>query len=86
MIIDYSLTEINYKNKIKQNGKIEAFKLSDRRIINNEERTIELQKEIDIKRGLSYLCDEFLNGLEYYELADEIYLKRDEFLSALNDL
>ena len=30
--------------------KIEAFKLSDGRIIDNEERAIELQKEIDIKK------------------------------------
>jgi hypothetical protein len=66
--------------------KIEAFKLSDGRIIDNEERAIELQKEIDIKKKLSYLCEEFLNGLEYYELADEIYSKRNEFLSALNGL
>jgi hypothetical protein len=66
--------------------KIEAFKLSDGRIIDNEERAIELQKEIDIKRKLSFLCEEYLNELEYYELADEIYSKRNEFLSALNGL
>lgn len=66
--------------------KIEAFKLSDGRIIDNEERATELQKEIDIKKKLTLLCEEYLNGLEYFELADEIYSKRDEFMSALNGL
>ena len=71
------------KNKME---KIEAFKLSDGRIIDNEERAIELQKEIDIKKKLNFLCEEYLDGLEYSELADEIYSKRIEFLSALNGL
>ena len=66
--------------------KIEAFKLSDGRIIDNEKDAIRLQKEIDIKKKLSYLCEEFLTGLEYYELADKIYAQRKEFLSALNGL
>ncbi len=66
--------------------KIEAFKLSDGRIIDNKEKAIELQKEINIKKNLSYLCEEFLAGLEYHELADEIYSKRDRFILALNGL
>lgn len=66
--------------------KIEAFKLSDGRIIDNEVRAIELQKEIDIKKKLTYFCEKFLMDLEYFELADEIYLKRVEFLSAFGVL
>jgi hypothetical protein len=66
--------------------KIEAFKLSDGRIIDNEEKAIELQKEIDIKKKLTFLCEEYLSGLEYYELVDEIYSRKSEFLSALNGL
>ena len=55
---------------------IKAYKLSDGTIIDNKQKAIELQKEIDIKKKLSYLCEEYLSGLKYYELADEIYLKR----------
>ena len=66
--------------------KIEAFKLSDGRIVENEEKAIELQKEINIKEKLSFLCEEYLGGLEYYELVEEIYSRRSEFLSALNGL
>ena len=66
--------------------KIKAFKLSDGRIIEDEKKAIELQKEIDIKKKLTFLCEEYLNSLEYYELADEIYSKRNEFLAALNNL
>jgi len=64
--------------------KIEAFRLSDGRIVDNEEKAIELQKEIDIKKRLSFLCEEYLMNLEPYKLVDEIYLRRNDFLSALN--
>lgn len=66
--------------------KIEAFKLSDGRIVDNEEIAIELQKEIDIKKKLTFLCEEYLSGLECFELSNEIYSKRVEFLLALNGL
>lgn len=64
--------------------KITAFKLTDGTIVTDEKEAKELQKEIDAKKKLSFLCEEFLSGLEYYELADEIYSKRKEFLEALN--
>jgi len=64
--------------------KITAFKLTDGRIVSDEKEAKELQKEIDIKNKLSILCEELLYGLEYYELADEIYRNRQEFLDALN--
>lgn len=63
---------------------IQAFRLSDGRIIDNEKRARELQNEIDIKKRITYLCEEYLKGLEYHELADEIYSKRVEFMSAFN--
>jgi hypothetical protein len=66
--------------------KIEAFKLSDGRIVDNEERAVELQKEIDIKKKLSFLCEEYLYGINYEEVVDKIYSKRKEFISALTGL
>lgn len=64
--------------------KITAFELTDGTIVTDEKEAKKLQKEIDVKKKLSFLCEKFLSGLEYYELADEIYGKRKEFLDALN--
>ena len=64
--------------------KITAFKLSDGRIVEDENRANELQKEIDIKSKLIFLCDEYLFHEDTEAMANELYSHRQEFIAALN--
>ena len=62
---------------------IVVFRLSDGSIIEDKQMAIKRQKEIDIKKKLSILCNEYLKELDYDELPDAIYNIRSLFLDAL---
>lgn len=66
--------------------KIEAYKLSNGEIVENKQKAIELQEEIDIKNNLIYLSEKYFAGFnDCVEMAELIYEYKDKFLNALNN-